>query len=192
MLATIFKPSNESSNVKQLVSYILHNMDMNKYQQFIQKSVNHPTKEHKFVVLEYVESPIQSRIHRSERLPGSSTSIHSIIQNPDFDTNMQRLFVNSKKVGWYTRRKYDFSKPDGPEQLSDIRQLILLIEEQPPEEDYSDMPPLVSAENTSQPVLNPEQFVMPEISPIPSYTFDIGVNQTIWNPNLSRYTLPAW
>ena len=189
MLNTVFKPSNKNSNVKQLMSHILRNMKFDKYQQFLQRAARYPEQDHKFVVFEYVQSPADAVISHSERLPGTRTSIHSLIQRSDFDQNMVRLFG---ECAWYTRRKIDYTKSPEDE-LSNTRQLVLLIKRET-EDDYSDMPSLNSNPNAvlPRPVLNPETDDMPPLLPmnnmppltmIPPYNFiGSGLNQTMWTP----------
>ena len=183
----MFKPSNENSTVKKLVSHMLSNMNFSKYQKFLQHASSYPQQDHKFVLLEYVESPCDALISRSERLPGTRISIHSLIQNADFDANMKRLFGEADS--WYTRRKIDYSKP-AHEQLSDTRQLVLLIKQESDE-----MPELIPTASsvptfidTSHPVLNPEDYNLPSLIPIPSYSYaGSGVNQTFWSPSLYNH-----
>jgi len=178
-------------------------MDFDKYQQFLQRTGRYPDQDHKFVVLEYVESPCDVLIARSEHLAGSRMSIHSIIQNPDFDLNMKRLFGSSDRNSWYTRRKIDYTKPFGVEQLSDTRQVVVLVKRDPDE----DMPPLISNLNADvvRPVLNPEAdnymppliptaTTMPSLTQVPSYNYiGTGLNQTIWSPfmNSYNYVMPS-
>ena len=191
MLNTMFKPSNENSTVKQLVSHMLGNMNFNKYQKFLQHASSYPQQDHKFVLLEYVESPCDALISRSERVPGTRISIHSVTQNPDFDTNMKCLFKNSDRDSWYTRRKIDYSKP-AHEQLSDTRQLVLLIKQES-EVDYSDMPSLISAADVNSPILNPEDnYALPPLIPLSPYTYGgYGLNQTMWSPCSYNSTSPT-
>jgi hypothetical protein len=188
MLNTMFKPSIESSTTQQLVSHMLSNMDFGKYQKFLQYADRYPQNDHKFVLFEYVESPTNALISRSERVPGTRISIHSVTQNPDFDANMKLLFKNSDRDSWYTRRKIDYTKSP-QEQLSDTRQLVLLIKQES-EDDYSDMPSLISAADVTRPVLNPEDtYAVPSFTPLPPliplspYTYNgYGLNQTMWTP----------
>jgi len=199
MLNLIFKPSIENSNVKQLVSHMLSKIDFDKYQKFLHNVARYPKQNHKFVVFEYVQSPSDTLITRSERLPGSKMSIHNIIQNPDFDKHMTCLFGKPDRVLWYTRRKMDYTKPL-EEQLSDTRQLIVL-NKQELDEDYSDMPsliptgndsyipPLNPTENDSYSILNPEDY-MPSLIPL-SYNHTSGINQTIWSPCNYTYLSPT-
>ena len=208
MLNLIFKPSIENSNVKQLVNHMLSKMDFGKYQKFLHNVARYPEQNHKFVVFEYVQSPNDTLITRSERLPGSKMSIHNIIQNPDFDKHMTCLFGKPDRVLWYTRRKMDYTLPF-EEQLSDTRQLVVL-NKQELDEDYSDMPsliptgndsylrfnpedyyipPLIPTENVSYPILNPEDD-MPSLVPL-SYTHISGINQTIWSPCNYTYLSPT-
>lgn len=190
MLSTIFKPSNENSTVKQLVSHMLSNMNFSKYQKFLQRASSYPQQDHKFVLLEYVESSCDALISRSERLPGTKISIHSLIQNPDFDANMKRLFGEADS--WYTRRKIDYSKPV-QDQLSDTRQLVLLIKQES-DDNYSDMPALVSAPVVNNVILNPEDhyLIPPPLIPLSPYNFNgIGLNQTMWSPYSYNFTYPT-
>jgi hypothetical protein len=188
MLNTMFKPSNESSNVKKLVSHMLNNMDFDKYQKFLQRADRYPEQPHKFVVLEYVESPFDAMVSRSERLPGTRMSIHNIIQNPDFGENMTRLFGNTDRISWYSRRKLDYSKPV-EDQLSDTRQVVVFIKKDP--EDYSELPNLSPAStptDATRTVFNPEEYVMPSLIPQPSYSYiGSGLNQTIWSPSVYNH-----
>lgn len=195
MLNTMFKPSIEKSNARELVSHMLSNMDFNKYQKFLQHADSYPQQDHKFVLFEYVESPCNALISRSERLPGSRVSIHNTIQDPDFNVNMKRLFGESDT--WYTRRKIDYTK-SAHEQLSDTRQLVLLIKQQP-EEDYSDMPSLISPADVTPSVLNPEDnhsppsfTPLPPLIPLSPYSYSgYGMNQTIWSPYSYSYMTPT-
>lgn len=182
----MFKPSIDNSNVKQLVSHMLSKMNFDKYQQFLEYVDRNPEQDHKFVVFEYVESPSYVLISRSERLPGTQTSIHSLIQNPEFDENMRLLFGKSDILSWYTRRKMDYSKPEN-DRLTDIRQLVVMIKRDP--EDYSDMPPLIPADDSSIRILNPEDYYadMPSMIPISSYNHIGGLNQTMWTPSSYNY-----
>jgi hypothetical protein len=185
MLNTIFKPSNESFNVKQLVAHMLRNMNFDKYQKFLQRAEKSPAKDHKFVLFEYVETPSDAEILRSERVPGSRMTINNVIHNPDFDENMARLFGTSDRHSWYTRCKIDYTKSlEG--KLTDSRQLVLFIKREL--EDYSDMPGLISAPEVPTPVLNPEENAMPSLIPMPTYNYiGSGVNQTIWSPYQYSY-----
>jgi hypothetical protein len=196
MLTTMFMPSIESSSVKELMGHMLRNMNFDKYQQFLERTGSYPELDHRFVVLEYVESPCDVLIKRSEQLAGSRMSVHNVIQNPDFDLNMKRLFGNSDRNSWYTRRKRDYTKPFGSkEALTDTRQLVVLVKR----EQEDEMPPLVSNLNADvpRPVLNPEpEDEMPPLIPIamppltwtPSHGY-IGssLNQTIWSPFMNSY-----
>jgi hypothetical protein len=165
MFATIYKSPIENESSKDLVSHMLHKMDIEKYRRFVSRANKYPNRDHKFVVFEYVESPTDSLIARSERIYRGKMSIHSMITHPDFEQNMTRLFVDSDRVSWYTRRKLDYTKPFGVEQLSDTRQLVLIIKA----DEYSDMPPLISTSNVSHPVVNPEE--------------DLRFSSNIWNHN---------
>lgn len=181
----MFKPSIENANVKKLVAHMLQKVDFGKYHQFLERAARYPKQDHKFLLFEYVESPSHEIIRRSELLPGTRMSIHSVIQNPDFYLNMRRLF----DTDWYTRRKMDYTKPFGPEQLSDTRQVVLIVKREP-EDDYSDMPPLISTTNVD--VSIPEQNDMPPLIPTPQYNYiGTGLNQTIWSPFTYSYTYPS-
>lgn len=144
MFATMFKSSNESAIVKQCVGHMLNNMDYNSYVSFLRRADRYPERDHRFVVFEYVQSPLDSAITSSENVPLTRLSIHNVMQNPDFDTNMKRLFGD---VTWYTRRKIDYSTI--PEQPTNVRQVILLIKK-------DDMPPLIpiSERSLNQTFLN--------------------------------------
>ena len=190
MLNTMFKPSIDNSNVKQLVSHLLSNMNFDKYQKFLQRAAKCPERDHKFVVLEYVESPYNSLISRSERLPGSRVSIHNLIQHTEFDETMMRLFGKTDRNGWYTRRKMDYSK-SFEEQPTDTRQVVLIIKQDA--EDDDEMPGLIPAPtptpaDATRTVLNPEEYVMPSLIPQPSYSYiGGGLNQTIWSPSVYNH-----
>jgi hypothetical protein len=117
-------------------------MDYNKYHNTLRLVDRFPSKSRKFVVFEYTYSPSGSAIHQAEYVPGTTAYIHNVIQHPDFRANMVNLFGNAN---YYTRRKTDFSKPIG-EQLTNIRQLVVVVEDE--------MPPLIHLNET---VLNPEE-----------------------------------
>ncbi len=161
---------------------MLGKMNFDKYQKFLHHADSNPEEDHKFVVFEYVESPSDVLISRSERLHGTQVSIHSVIKNPEFDEKMTLLFGKSDILSWYTRRKMDYTKPYGPKQLSDIRQLVVIIKKDP--EDYSDMPSLIPVSEPVQ-VLNPEDYYrdMPSLTPISSYNHIRSLNQTFWTPH---------
>jgi len=193
MLKTIFNEQLEASSVKQLVAHILHNMNFTKYQKFLQRAARYPEQDHKFVLLEYVQSPCDALISRREHLPGTRVSIHSLISHPTFSENMKRLFADpSDKVPttWYSRRKLEYPGP----RLSDTRQLMVCIRRTQEEDDYSDMPPLIfnsaAYVDIPWPVLNPEDDT-PQSRMIPPATTTVswsGLNQTIWTPSYSYLT----
>jgi len=179
MLATIYNSSIESYNAKQLLGHLLQKMDFDKYNSFLWRAKKYPKSDHRFVMFEYVESPSDSLIARSERIPHSKTSIHEVITHPDFQQHMVRLFVNSENVNWYTRRKMDYTKPFGMDQVTDIRQLVLVIYGQ-----VDDIPPLIPAEPVTA-VFNPEDAMPPLVSL--GNQSPIALNQTIWNPEPHRF-----
>jgi hypothetical protein len=183
MLNTMFNPSNENANVKKLMRHMLQKMDFGKYQKFLQTASQYPDRDHKFVVFDYVESPSNVLISRSERIPGSRMSIHSIIQTSDFDESMSHIFGRSDRISWYTRRKIDRTKPFR-DQPTDTRQLVVITRrEVVDEEDYSDMPPLIPVSNNFRPILNPEDYTLPSpVTEVPIYNYTAGLNQTMWSP----------
>lgn len=191
MLNTMFNPSNENVNVKKLMRHVLQKMDYVKYQKFLQTVSQHPDRDHKFVVFEYIESPSHVLVSHSERVPGSRKSIHSITQDPDFNEGMAHMFGRSDRISWYTRRKIDESKPF-KDQLTDTRQLVVLNKrEVVDEEDYSDMPSLIPTRNNFRSVLNPEDYTLPSpVTEVPAYNFMAGLNQTMWTP-ISHATTTA-
>ena len=180
MLATIYNGSIETSNAKKLLSHMLQKMDFDKYDRFLQRTKKYPQRDHRFVLLEYVETPSTSAISMSERVPNSKLSIHSVIMDPDFYQNMMRLFVDSDNVTWYTRRKIDYTKPFDMDQLTDTRQLVLIVKGE-----VDDMPPLIPVEPIT-PVFNPED-VMPPLLSLGRQS-PIALNQTIWNPQPQTYS----
>jgi hypothetical protein len=133
----MFKYSNESAIVKQCVGHMLKNIDYNSYVSFLRRADRYPERDHRFVVFEYVQSPVDSVITSSENVPLTRLSIHSVMQDRDFDTNMKRLFGD---VVWYTRRKMDYSVV--PERTTNLRQVVILIRK-------DDMPPLIPIPNLS-------------------------------------------
>jgi len=132
MLSTIFSPSIENSYVKKFVSHILSKMDYEKYRSLLSRVNQNPELTYKFVVFEYTHSTVDAPILQAEYVPGTRALIHDVINNSDFGLNMKRLFGDS--ICWYTRRKTDLSKPHD-EQLTNIRQIVVVIED--------DMPPLI-------------------------------------------------
>ena len=152
MLAAIFKPSIDNTNVKQCMSHILSKMDYNKYRSTLYLAQRYPGVTRKFVVLEYTQSPSDSTILHAEYVPGTRVSIHNILQHPDFRFSMISTFGN---VNFYTRRKQDYSKPLD-ERLTDTRQLVVEIREEVlnPEDEFDDMPPLLYCGNPSAASVN--------------------------------------
>jgi hypothetical protein len=181
MLATIYNGTIETSNAKKLLSHMLQNMDFDKYDRFLHRVRNYPDRDHRFVMLEYVESPSSSPISMSERVPGSKLTIHNVIMDPDFGQHMMRLFVNSDNVNWYTRRKLDYTKPFGMDQLTNTRQLVLVVKGE-----LDEMPPLIPVETTT-PVFNPEEDRMPPLISLGRQS-PVVLNQTIWNPQPRPYS----
>lgn len=137
MFATMFNPSNKNAIAKQCVGHMLRSMDYNAYLAFLRRAERFPHKDHKFVVFEYVQSPVDSGITSSENVPLTRFSIHSVMQDPEFGSDMKRLFGD---VAWYTRRKMDYSIV--PEQPTNLRQVIIVVEK-------NDMPPLIPIPNLS-------------------------------------------
>lgn len=157
MLNSIFNSSNKDANVNRCVLHMLQHMDYSKYQKFLSDSSKFPDMTHKYVIFEYTESPCDALIICSERLLPGTPSIHSIISNPLFGDNMRSLFCdNADRVSWYTRRKVDYSLPFA-EQLTNIRQLVLMYSGEVPPHD--DIPPLMPASN---PVLNTDIYNFPD------------------------------
>lgn len=214
MLNLIFNSSKENANVNRCVVHMLQRMDYVKYQKFLSDGAKFPDRDHKFVVFEYVESPCDSLIASSERLLPGTPSIHSIISNPLFSDNMKFLFGDSDRITWYTRRKVDQSKPF-EEQLTNVRQLVVMMAKEVPLDEEDTLPPLMPVNN---PVLNPDIYnfysddddmpplmqipsnktvltqdinnssddVPPPLVPIPSYNyFNSGLNQSIWRSQLA-------
>jgi len=196
MLTTIFKPSIDNTNVQKCFAHILQNMDYNKYRDVLYSMERYPGISRKFVVFEYIHSPSDATVLQAEYTPGTRVPIHSLVQSPDFRTNIIRLFGD---VNYYTRRKQDFSKPID-ERLTNTRQLV--VEFSPSavsNDDYADMPPLISPDNSyvPRPVLSPEDNYsdMPSLDTTPSiqtpsynYMYGNGLNRTIWSPLAYPYT----
>jgi hypothetical protein len=187
---------------------MLQRMDYAKYQKFLSDRAKFPDRDHKFVVFEYVESPCDSLITSSERLLPGTPSIHSIISNPLFNDNMKFLFGDSDHMTWYTRRKVDQTKPF-EEQLTNVRQLVVMISKEVPLDEEDTLPPLMPVNNpdiynfcsdddvpplmqipSNNTVLtrdmdNYSDDVPPPLVPIPSYNyFNSGLNQSIWRSQL--------
>ena len=177
---------NMNSNVTQCVSHMLSKLNLGEYQKFIENSIMFPMKEHNFTVLEYIQSHPSTLIVRSERLPGSNMSIHNIVEDYEFDSNMIRLFISSDNMKWNVRSKLDYSKPVGIQQITDIRQVVVTIL---PNEDL-DLPDLVSVSTqtydySDMPSLIPidDEDDMPPLIPILAPVFNYcgtGLNQTFW------------
>lgn len=159
---------------------MIDTMNFKEYQMFLQISKRYPKRDHRFVVFEYIESPCDSLIKKSQYFPTMTVSVHKAISHPDFADNMHRLFEASPRTTWYTRRKIDYSKPF-EEQLSDSRQLVVIIKRES-EDEYDDIPPLIPV---NREILNPEDdyYVPSSASPLPTYDYTgSGLNQTIWSP----------
>ena len=168
---------------------MIQNMNFDKYERFLRQAEKSPKKDHKFVVFEYVESPSDAKINQSERLSGTNMTInnvlYNVLYNPHFDDNMKRLFGASDRHSWYTRCKIDYTNSVKGE-VTNSRQLVLLIKAE--SDEYSDIPELITAPAVANPVLNPENNIMPSLIPTPTYNyFGTGVNQTIWSPYQYSY-----
>lgn len=159
MLATIFSPSIDSATVKQCVGHMLQKMNYSRYRHQLYLADTYPSLARKFVVFEYTHSPFDAAVLQAEYVPGTRVPIHNVLQHPDFRTNMVRLFGD---VNFYTRRKYDLSKPM-EDRLTNTRQLVVDI--------VDTMPPLVPVTDMSG--LNPTA------SPSVDYHGMPRLNQTV-------------
>ena len=86
---------------------MLGKMNFDKYQKFLHHADSNPEEDHKFVVFEYVESPSDVLISRSERLHGTQVSIHSVIKNPEFDDWDQEYEDWLDHQDWIEQMDYD-------------------------------------------------------------------------------------
>lgn len=145
-----------SKSVSACVSHVLNSMDHHKYSKTIETAMTYPNQMYTFVLFEYTHSGIEDRIAHIERLAGTTIPIHDALKDTTCINKLNDLFILNANMRLFTRRKFDFNKPFGPEQLTNIRQLVVRIEpyafgdpHMPSEVLYTDMPSLISANNYS-------------------------------------------
>jgi hypothetical protein len=133
------------------IAHILNSMDHKKYKKTIESAITYPHRKYTFVLLEYIHSGTNDRIAQVERLPDTTTYIHDILKDGRVISRLNDLFIVNPNMRIHNRRKIDFSKPFGPEQLTKTRQLVLTIDEYAfarrramSEDSYADMPDLVA------------------------------------------------
>lgn len=117
-----------SRAVSACISHVLNSMDHGKYTQIIETAMAYPNQMYTFVLFEYTHSGIEDRIAHVERLPGTTTPIHDALKDIRCINKLNELFTLNANMRLFTRRKFDFNKPFGPEQVTNVRQLVVRIE----------------------------------------------------------------
>jgi hypothetical protein len=143
---SMITPSKAAANC---VAHVLNSMDHAKYMRTIESAMAYPDQIYTLVLFEYTHSGINDTIAQVERMPGTTTSIHDTLKDSRCVAQLNELFIVNSNMRLFTRRKFDFNKPFGREQITNIRQLVLRIDPYAftrqrvmSEDSYVDMPDL--------------------------------------------------
>lgn len=143
--------------ISDCVALILNKMDHQKYIYMIESAITHPDRRYTIVLLEYTHSGINDRIAHIERMPGTTKPIHEILNDTRCLSRLNELFIVNSSMRLFTRRKIDYTKPLGDEQITSIREVVVTIDPYAfvrrrilSEDSCGDMPPLIPLNNYSE------------------------------------------